>query len=142
MAPELSPLLDTTMTRPNTTHQSIDSDHTHHKFCEQTWLLMQVRPSSDCVKPDMQPPHRTPERLPLHSGLGLGAFDMGGGSRHERLSAHPQYPAGHRLALVRGTFVTEFEFENAAQNPLVTFTNVVQAVIPNGQFVNKVKRMH
>ena len=110
----------------------MDNVHTHHKFCEQTSLLMQVCPSKDCVKPEMQPPHRTPERLPLHSGLGLGAFDSGGGSRHEGLPPHPQYPAGHLLALVRDT---EVEFENDAQNPLVTFTNVVQAAMPNGQLV-------
>ena len=141
MAPELWPLLETTIPRPNEAHQSMDSIQTHHKFCEQTSLLMQVRPSNDCVKPEMQPPHRTPERLPLHSGLGLGAFDSGGGSRHEGLPPHPQYPAGHWLAGVRDAFVTE-EFENAAQNPLVTFTNVVQAAIPNGQLVPEGKGRH
>ena len=120
----------------------MDSVQTHHKFCEQTSLLMQVRPSNDCVKPEMQPPHRTPERLPLHSGLGLGAFDGGGGSRHEELPPHPQYPAGHLLAWVRSPFAAEVEFENAAQNPLVTFTNVVQVAIPNGQLVFESKGMH
>ena len=132
MAPELCRLLDTTMPSPNTAHQSIDSVHTHHTFCEQTWLLMQVRPSNDCVKPDTQPPHRTPERLPLQSGLGLAALDSGGGSRQDGLSPHAQYPAGHWLASVRGPDV---ESENAAQNPLVTFTDVVQEAIPNGQLV-------
>ncbi len=92
------------MPRPNTAHQSIDSVHTHHTFCKQIWLLMQVRPSNDCVKPEMQPPHRTPERLPLHSGLELDVVDIGGGSRHERLSPHPQYPAGHRFAFVKYAF--------------------------------------
>ena len=48
------------------------------------------------------------------------------------LSPHAQYPAGHWLALVRGPDVKS---ENAAQNPLVTFTDVVQEVIPNGQLV-------
>ena len=130
------------MPRPNAAHQSMDSVHTHHRLCEQTSLLMQVRPSNDCVKPEMQPPHRTPERLPLHSGLGLGAFDSGGGSRQEGLPPHPQYPAGHWLALVRGSVVTVVEFKNAAQNPLVTFTDVVQVAIPNGQLVAVDKGMH
>ena len=120
------------MPRPNTAHQSIDSVHTHHKFCEQTWLLMQVRPSNDCVKPVKQPPHRTPERLPLQSGLGLAALDSGGGSRQDGLSPHAQYPAGHWLASVRGPDVKS---ENATQNPLVTLTDVVQEAIPNGQLV-------
>jgi len=93
---------------------------------------MQVRPSNDCVKPVKQPPHRTPERLPLQSGLGLAALDSGGGSRQDGLSPHAQYPAGHWLASVRGPDV---ESENAAQNPLVTFTDVVQEAIPNGQLV-------
>ena len=139
MAPEFWPLLDTTMPRPNTAHQSVDSVHTHHKFCEQTWLLMQVRPSNDCVKPVKQPPHRTPERLPLQSGLVLAALDSGGGSRQDGLSPHVQYPAGHWLALVRGPGV---KFENAAQNPLVTLTYVVHEAIPNGQLVAEGKRMH
>ena len=93
---------------------------------------MQVRPSNDCVKPDKQPPHKTPERLPLQSGLGLAALDSGGGSRQDGLSPHAQYPAGHWLASVRGPDV---KFKNAAQNPLVTFTDVVQEEIPNGQLV-------
>jgi len=61
------------------------------------------------------------------------------------LSPHAQYPAGHWLALVRGPVITDVEFENAAQNPLVTFTDVVQAAIPNGQLEEKYaegKRMH
>ena len=103
---------------------------------------MQVRPSNDCVNPDTQPPHRTPERLPLQSGLGFAAFDSGGGSRQDGLSPHVQYPAGHWLALVRGLVITDVEFENAAQNPLVTFTYVVQAAIPNGQLVADGRRMH
>ncbi len=135
MSPELCPLLDTTMPRPNTAHQSIDSVHTHHTFCEQTWLLMQVCPSNDCVKPVKQPPHRTPERLPLQSGLGLAALDSGGGSRQDGLTPHAQYPAGHCLALVRGPVVADIKFENAAQNPLVILTDVVQEVIPKGQLV-------
>ena len=130
------------MPRPNTAHQSIDSVHTHHTFCEQTWLLMQVRPSNDCVKPVKQPPHRTPERLPLHSGLGLAALDSGGGSKQEGLPSHAQYPTGHWLASVRGPVVADVEFENAAQNPLVTFTDVVQAAIPNVQLVAEGNRMH
>ena len=61
------------------------------------------------------------------------------------LSPHAQYPAGHCLALVRGPVVADIKFENAAQNPLVTFTDVVQAAIPNGQLEEKYaegKRMH
>jgi hypothetical protein len=97
-----------------------------------------VRPSNDCVKPDTQPPHRTPERLPLQSGLGLAALDSGGGSRQDGLSPHAQYPAGHWLAFVKNVF----ELCNVAQNPLVTLTKVVQAAIPNGQLLAEGKGTH
>jgi hypothetical protein len=46
------------------------------------------------------------------------------------------------LASVRDAFVAKVELENAAQNPLVTFTDVVQAAIPNGQLVAEGKGMH
>ena len=62
----------------------------------------------------------------------MAALDSGGGSRQDGLSPHVQYPAGHWLASVRGPDVKS---ENAAQNPLVTFTDVVQEAIPNGQLV-------
>ena len=91
------------------------------------------------MKPNTQPPHRTPERLPLQSGLGLATLDSGGGSKQDGLSPHAQYPDGHLLASVRGPDV---KFENAAQNPLVTFTDVVQEAIPNGQLVDDGKGMH
>ena len=104
-------------------------------------MLIQVRPSKDCVKPEMQPPQRTPERLPLHKGLVLGAFGSGGGKRHEGLSPHPQYPSGHLLASVRG-LLAEVELRNFAQNPLETFTKVVQCAIPNGQPAAEGKRTH
>ena len=82
----------------------------------------------------MQPPHNTPVRFSAHREFAFLLYARGGGNGHVE-DPQPQYPGGHRLASVRGPFVVEDESKNAAQNPLVTFTNVVQAAIPNGQLV-------
>ena len=83
----------------------------------------------------MQPPHNTPMRLPEHSEFAFLLYARGGGNGHVEDPLQLQYPGGHRLAGVRGPFVIESEFENAAQNPLVTFTDLVQEEIPKGQLV-------
>jgi hypothetical protein len=69
-------------------------------------------------------------------------YARGGCNEHVEEFPQLQYPEGHRLALVRGPFVTEEEFENAAQNPPVTLTVVVHAAIPNGQLVVDGNGMH
>ena len=80
----------------------------------------------------MQPPHNTPVRLPAHREFAFLLYARGGGNGHDE-DPQPQYPGGHRLASVRGPVVTEAEFENFAQNPLVTFTKVVQSRTAKGQ---------
>ena len=91
----------------------------------------------------MQPPHNTPVRLPAHREFAFLLYARGGGNGHVEVEdPQPQYPGGHWLASVRGPVVTEAEFENFAQNPFVTFTDVVQAAIPDGQLVAEGKGMH
>ena len=97
----------------------------------------------------MQPPHSTPERLPAQRDIGFASNAKGGGNRHVE-DPQAQYPGGHRVEPVRGASITDAEFghrdgsmeQNAAQNPLVTFTDVVQEAIPNGQLEAEGKGRH